>query len=68
MNEKKEKIYLVKDMDGLSVMKLNQQQLDDVIMRIQNRYANTPLAPVVFSDMESCLTAGSMKIVDVFYK
>lgn len=68
MSDKKEKVYLVKDMDGLSVMKLNQQQLDDVVMRIQNRYADTPLAPTVFADVESCLTVGSMKIIDVFYR
>lgn len=68
MSEQKEKIYLVKDMDGLSVMKLNQQQLNDVVARIRNRYMDTPLAPTVLGDLESCLNAGSLKIIDVVYR
>ena len=58
-------IYLVKDLDGLSVLRLNQGQLDDLVTRIQNRYFDTPLASEVFHSVDSCLAVGSMKIIDV---
>lgn len=64
----KTKIYFVKDMDGLSTLQLNQQQLDDVVKRIQDRYHDTELAPQVFGDVETCLAVGSMKIVGVIYR
>lgn len=60
-------IYLVKDLDGLSVLRLNPQQLDDLVMRIQNRYFDTPLAAEVFHSVESCLSVGSMKIIETIY-
>lgn len=57
--------YHVKDMDGLSVMKLNQIQLDDLVMRIQNVYKDTPYAGEVFSGLEECLTVGDFKIIHI---
>lgn len=58
-------IFKVKDMDGLSVLSLNKQQLNDLVMRIQARYLDTPLASTVLNDLDTCLCYGNMKIINI---
>lgn len=54
--------YVVKDMIGLSILYLNQQQLDDLLMRIRNIHDNIP---ETYQGVEECLAVGGMKLLEV---
>lgn len=54
--------YLVKDMIGLSVLRLNKQQLDDLLMRIRNIHDHIP---ETYRSVEDCLAVGGMKLLEV---
>lgn len=64
-NHKEGTIYRVKDLDGLSVLRLNKLQLDDLVARIQGRVEGTPEESEAFRNLESCLRIGNMEVIEI---